>query len=76
MITGNQSRDIYSKLTTEFLPESILIHVPDAQTLEQLSKYEYFQGKEFGEKPLAYVCRASTCLPPVDTVQQVLDLVK
>ena len=75
-ITGNQSRDIYSKLTTEFLPESILIHVPDAQTLEQLSKYEYFQGKEFGEKPLAYVCRASTCLPPVDTVQQVLDLVK
>ena len=75
-VTGNPTGDILSKLSTKFLPESILISIPDIDTLKNLLKYEFFTGKEFGEKPLAYVCRDFVCSPPVQTVQQVMNLLK
>ncbi|MDI1496164.1 MAG: hypothetical protein K8823_1472 [Cenarchaeum symbiont of Oopsacas minuta] len=75
-ITGEHSREIASELSSKFLPESILIQIHDAQIIKSLSKYAFFMGKEFTDTPLAYVCRNFVCSQPVNTAQQVLNLVK
>ena len=49
------------------VPGAITVHVRSAEALDALAGVPFFEGKEFGASPRAYVCRGRACSAPVAT---------
>ncbi|MEM3172940.1 MAG: thioredoxin, partial [Candidatus Nitrosotenuis sp.] len=64
-------KEITDFVTKKFLPEAIVVTVPDADKLAELSKYPFFAGKEFTNETTVYVCKNFTCSLPLKTTQQI-----
>ncbi|MEM3065232.1 MAG: thioredoxin domain-containing protein [Candidatus Nitrosotenuis sp.] len=64
-------KEMTNFVTKKFLPEAIVVTVPDADKLAKLSKYPFFAGKEFTNKTTVYVCKNFTCSLPLKTTQQI-----
>lgn len=67
----NNFGDAYEYLTGKFLPESIIVIVPSAEKLSQLSKYQFFSGKEFFDKATVYVCKNFSCSLPTQKIDEI-----
>jgi uncharacterized protein YyaL (SSP411 family) len=67
-----QNRELYDFVTKRFLPEAILVTVPNAEHLEKLSKHPFFAGKEFAaDKTTVFVCKNFACSLPLQTVPEI-----
>lgn len=61
-------------LYLEYMPDSFVITVDDANSLEHLFDYSFFAGKTFDhEKTSVYVCKNSVCSLPMHDVNEVRD---
>jgi hypothetical protein len=59
-------------VTKKFLPEAILVTVPNAESLAKLSKHQFFAGKEFApDKTTVFVCKNFACSLPLQAVPEI-----
>lgn len=56
--------EMEKSLRVRFLPESILVTVPDADRLSALQSYPFFTGKQYTDGGSAFVCKDFSCSPP------------
>lgn len=68
----NASADIRDVLCLEYMPDSFVITIDDANTLESLSDYQFFAGKIFDhDNTSVYVCRNSVCSLPMRDADEI-----
>lgn len=72
-ITAMNGGNMADALAAEFIPEGILVRVGTEEQARGLQGYPFFKGKEFGGDARVYVCRDSTCSPPLSTVRSVME---
>jgi len=71
-LLNEENYDIYSKLTKQFLPESILVTIPKEEYLEALKNYPFFAGKEYDKtKTKVFVCKNFTCSLPLYSLAEI-----
>jgi uncharacterized protein YyaL (SSP411 family) len=71
MLNTNNA-EIYTSLTSRFIPESILVTISKEEYLNDLKEYRYFLGKEFDKnKTAVYVCKDFTCSLPLHSVSEI-----
>ena len=71
-ILGPENSEISDVLEKKFLPDSIIIKIIDRNSLDALSKYEFFSGKSFNQsKTTVYVCKNSTCSLPLEQLNDI-----
>jgi uncharacterized protein len=69
------NKELCAYLEKRFLPESILVGIDEAEDLKELQSLPFFAGKEFvRDKTKVYVCRDSTCSLPLETIEEVENL--
>jgi uncharacterized protein len=64
-------KTIYDLVTKRFLPESILVVVRNEDSLQPLSKYAFFAGKEFQKHTSVFVCKNFSCSLPLTTIPEI-----
>ena len=52
------------------MPGAIAVRVGSPTQLDALSGVPFFEGKEFGQDPRAYVCRGRSCSAPVRSIAE------
>jgi uncharacterized protein YyaL (SSP411 family) len=66
------NKEIYDFTTKRFLPEAILVVVPNEEHLKALSKHSFFAGKEFAaDKTIVFVCKNFSCSLPLQTIPEI-----
>ena len=71
-LLNSSNEEISEYLKNQFLPESILVSIKNESQLNELTKFPYFQGKEFDKtKTIVYVCKDSTCSLPLDSISKI-----
>jgi len=71
-VLNSKNSEISKSLTTRFLPESILVTINAKNQMEKLSKYQFFEGKEFNEdKTTVFVCKDFTCSLPLESIADI-----
>ena len=71
-ILNKINSEIYGSLHTRFLPESIIVTIKNASQLQHLSKYTFFEGKEFSEDSTrVFVCKNFTCSLPLESLSEI-----
>ena len=73
-ILNPQNKELYHNITRRFLPESILEIIQNSTQLGELSKYQFFAGKEFEDQTTVFVCRNFSCSLPLKTITEVENL--
>ncbi len=69
---NSADKEIYDFLTKRFLPEAILVAVPDGEKLKELSKYSFFAGKVFpADKTSVFVCKNFACSLPLHETSEI-----
>ena len=71
--------DMRRQVHLEYLPNSTVMMINDADQLERLSKYPFFAGKNITSEMCAYVCQNSVCSRPIcgaDEIRAALNLSK
>ena len=64
-IINSENSEIVNSLYKKFIPEGIIIQIKDEENLKLLSKYPFFEGKEFSEKTNVTICKNFTCSLPL-----------
>ena len=72
-ILNAENREVQEMLSTEFIPEGMLVFINDRGQAEDLAEYPFFAGKAFGDRTRVFVCRNMACSPPLSTVQEIKD---
>jgi len=70
IVTGKNLSTLLPQILAEYLPHKII------QSSAVTQDFPLFQGKEFGEEPRIFVCKNYGCQPPVNTVADMLNLLK
>jgi uncharacterized protein YyaL (SSP411 family) len=71
MLNTNNA-EIYTNLTSRFIPESILVTISKEEHLNDLKEYRYFLGKEFDKnKTTVYVCKDFACSLPLHSMSEI-----
>lgn len=70
-ILNTSYKELYNNITKRFLPESILVTIQNSSQLQDLAKYPYFAGKEFGNDTTVFVCKNFSCSLPLKTIPEV-----
>ena len=71
-VLNTKNKEINDFLTGRFLPESILVIVNNKNQIANLSKYPFFEGKEFNdEKTTVFVCKDFTCSLPLESISDI-----
>ncbi len=72
ILLGPENSEVSDALEKKFLPDSIMIKIIDRNSLDVLSKYEFFSGKSFNQsKTIVYVCKNSTCSLPLEQLDEI-----
>ena len=64
-IINDENSKILDSLYKKFIPEGIIIALKNESDLQILSKYPFFEGKEFSNKTSVTVCKNFTCSLPM-----------
>tara|TARA_B100001750_G_scaffold4765_1_gene3785 strand:- start:2226 stop:4250 length:2025 start_codon:yes stop_codon:yes gene_type:complete len=64
-IVNTENSKIVNSLYKKFIPEGIIISIKDEENLKSLSKYPFFEGKEFSNKTNVTICKNFTCSLPM-----------
>ena len=71
-LLNEENHEIYTNLTRRFLPESILVTIPNAEYMEDLAKYAFFAGKEYDKtKTTVFICKNFTCSLPLYSLTEI-----
>ncbi len=70
-----KNQEIKDYLAKKYLPESIMVIIPDKQSLDELKQYPFFAGKEFEDKTTVFVCKNFTCSLPLKSLPEIEKLV-
>jgi len=71
-ILNSANAEIYNYLTKKFLPESILVSISKKEQLDELKHLQFFAGKDYDNtKAKVYVCKDFSCSLPIETVQDI-----
>lgn len=61
-----------SDIALRYIPESILVSVPDAALLGPLDSVVFFKGKKFDKsRTVSFVCKNFSCSRPLHTIQEI-----
>ncbi len=68
-VLNSSDSQLYDYVKKSFLPESIIVGIPNLAYLSELSGLDFFAGKEFSlDNSVAFVCRDSVCSLPIKSV--------
>ena len=70
-IVNTENSQICQSLLLDYIPNSIIITIQNSLQLQNLSQYPFFAGKDFGEKTAVFICKDSTCLSPLYTLDEI-----
>ena len=74
-IINSDNAEIYNHLAKKFLPESILVSISKKEQLDELKHLQFFAGKDYDDaKTKVYVCKDFSCSLPLETVQDIDNL--
>ena len=67
-----KNKKIIELLTKKFLPEAILVTVKNEDQLNDLSKFPFFEGKQFpNDKTTVFVCKDFSCSLPLESIPDI-----
>ncbi len=67
-----KNEKIIESLTKKFLPEAILVTVKNEDQLNDLSKFPFFEGKQFpNDKTTVFVCKDFSCSLPLESIPDI-----
>ena len=70
-IINSENSQIVNSLYKKFIPEGIIIQIKDEENLKLLSKYPFFEGKEFSDKTNVTICKNFTCSLPLSELSEI-----
>jgi uncharacterized protein YyaL (SSP411 family) len=73
-IINSENSEIVNSLYKKFIPEGIIIQIKDKENLELLSKYSFFEGKEFSDKTNVTICKNFTCSLPLSELSKIEEI--
>ena len=70
-IINSENSEIINSLYKKFIPEGIIIQIKNKENLKLLSKYQFFEGKEFSNKTNVTICKNFTCSLPLSELSEI-----
>jgi len=70
-IINNENSEIINSLYKKFLPEGFIITIKNDSILESLSKYPFFEGKEFSKNTQVTICKNFSCSLPLSNLNEI-----
>jgi len=70
-IINLENSEIYDRIVTKFIPESMLVTISTKSQLENLAKFPFFAGKVFDDETSVYVCKNFSCSLPLKSIDQI-----
>ena len=70
-IINPENSKIVNFLYKKFMPEGIIISINNEKNLKLLSKYPFFEGKEFSNKTHVTICKNFTCSLPLSELSEI-----
>ena len=70
-IINDENSEIVNSLYKKFLPEGLIVTIKTEEILQSLSKYHFFEGKEFSNKTQVTVCKNFSCSLPLSTLSEI-----
>ena len=70
-IINNENFEIVNSLYKKFLPEGFIITIKNDSILESLSKYPFFEGKEFSKNTQVTICKNFSCSLPLSNLDEI-----
>ncbi|MFY9301227.1 MAG: thioredoxin domain-containing protein [Candidatus Nitrosotenuis sp.] len=71
-VLNQKNKAVCDHLSKKFLPEAILVVVPDESKLKELAKYQFFAGKEFPDDDTSvFVCKNFACSLPLREISEI-----
>ena len=70
-IINTEDSELCRSVLGEYVPNSIIVTVRDADQLSGLSGYPFFAGKSFGGKTSAFVCKDFACSLALHTADEI-----
>ena len=70
-IINSENSEIVNSLYKKFIPEGIIIEIKNEENLKLLSKYPFFEGKEFSDKTNVTICKNFTCSLPLSEMSKI-----
>ena len=70
-IINSENSEIVNSLYKKFIPEGIIISINSEEILKLLSKYPFFEGKEFSNKTNVIICKNFTCSLPLSELSKI-----
>jgi hypothetical protein len=58
-------------LFKKFIPEGFIISINDEKNLKLLSKYPFFEGKDFSNNTKVTICKNFTCSTPLSKLSEI-----
>lgn len=71
VVTGTDAGTIHKEMLRLYMPNKVM----QCQTAE-ITGFPLLNGKDFGSGSYIYLCRGNSCKAPVNTVYELLDMVK
>jgi len=72
-VINPENSELCGVLWSEYIPNSFLVTVQNAEQLLGLSEFPFFAGKDFQEKTSVFVCKDFVCSLPLHTIGEVMD---
>ncbi len=70
-IVNPENSEICESLSTNYLPNSMMVTINDSTQLEKLSHFPFFAGKNFENKTSVFVCKNFSCSLPLHTIDEI-----
>lgn len=70
-IINSENSNIVNFLFKKFIPEGFIISINDEENLKSLSKYPFFEGKDFSNNTKVTICKNFTCSLPLSELSEI-----
>ena len=71
-ILNSKNHELIRSLNKKFIPESLIIQIDDKNALDVLSKYPFFEGKQFPKDATnVFVCKNFSCSLPLVSMSEI-----
>ena len=70
-IVNTENSEIVNSLYKKFLPEGLIIPIKTEKTLQSLSKYPFFEGKDFSNQTTVIICKNFSCSLPISKLSEI-----
>jgi len=70
-IVNTENSKIVDSLYKKFIPEALIITIKTEKNLASLSKYPFFEGKEFSNQTKVTICKNFSCSLPLSELSEI-----